>query len=234
MNSMKKSMFLTAALAAGAGVCGATATPAKTPPKRGAGIERIETVVVIYAENRSFNNLYGFFPGANGLRHVFRSMSVQRDRDSSVLKELPPVWGGLTAKGVTPPVTEAQTQHLANKPFAIDDPKGFNAPLDVITQSPWHLFYQNQMQIDGGKNDKFVAYADRGSLVMGHYNTNATNQARHSRRRHGSLDGGHGRRPIEALRVPHWSRSDLAIQHPPGTPTGNMTRRDLSYPWPRT
>ena len=36
--------------------------------------------------------------------------------------------------------------------------------------SPWHLFYQNQMQIDGGKNDKFVAFADAGGLVMGHYN----------------------------------------------------------------
>ena len=25
------------------------------------------------------------------------------------------------------------------------------------------------MQIDGGKNDKFVAWADSGALVMGHY-----------------------------------------------------------------
>jgi phospholipase C len=29
------------------------------------------------------------------------------------------------------------------------------------------------MQIDGGKNDKFVAYADKGALVMGYYKTNA-------------------------------------------------------------
>jgi phospholipase C len=172
---MKKSMFFTAALAAGTGVCSAMgASPAKAPTKHAAGLDRIETVVVIYAENRSFDNLYGFFPGANGLSHVSRSLSAQRDRDGSVMKELSPVWGGLTATGVTPPITEAHTQHLANQPFAIDDPKGFNAPLDVITRSPWHLFYQNQMQIDGGKNDKFVAYADTGSLVMGYYNTNAT------------------------------------------------------------
>jgi len=32
-----------------------------------AGIEGIENIVVIYAENRSFDNLYGTFPGANGL-----------------------------------------------------------------------------------------------------------------------------------------------------------------------
>src|SRR6185437_8995406 len=27
----------------------------------------------------------------------------------------------------------------------------------------------NQMQIAGGKNDRFAAYADSGGLVMGHY-----------------------------------------------------------------
>jgi phospholipase C len=33
----------------------------------------------------------------------------------------------------------------------------------------WHRFYENQMQIAGGKNDRFAAYADSGALVMGHY-----------------------------------------------------------------
>src|SRR3954466_13368027 len=32
-----------------------------------AGLERIEHVVVIYAENRSFDHLYGLFPGAEGI-----------------------------------------------------------------------------------------------------------------------------------------------------------------------
>jgi acid phosphatase len=171
---MKKSILFVAVLAAGTGMHGAMALGrAKAPTKYAPRIEQIKTFVVIYAENRSFDNLYGSFPGANGLRRVTSGMSAQRDRDGAVLKELPPVWGGLTARGVTPPVTEAQTQHLANAPFAINDPKGFDAPLDVITRNLWHLFYQNQMQIDGGKNDKFVAYADSGALVMGHYNANA-------------------------------------------------------------
>jgi acid phosphatase len=139
---------------------------AQTP---GAGLSAIDTVVVIYAENRSFDNLYGHFPGANGLENVTEENSIQRDRDGSMLKELPPVWDGLTAKGVTPPVTQAQTEHLPNKPFAIDDPKGFDTKLGVITHDLWHLFYQNQMQINGGKNDRFVAYADAGALVMGYY-----------------------------------------------------------------
>ncbi|HEV8014585.1 MAG TPA: acid phosphatase [Stellaceae bacterium] len=165
---MKKqlSILATAALAAMAlGTCFGGIAQAQP----GSGIDQIDTVVVIYAENRSFDSLYGAFPGANGLQHVTSDMYLQRDRDGSVLNELPPVWTGLTAIGLTPPVTEAETQHLPNKPFAIDDPKGFNQSLGTITRDLWHLFYQNQMQIDGGKNDKFVAFADSGALVMGHY-----------------------------------------------------------------
>ncbi|HZB90017.1 MAG TPA: acid phosphatase [Stellaceae bacterium] len=149
----------------------APARPAVAPPRKPPGIDKIETIVVIYAENRSFDDLYGHFPGANGLQNATRARYLQRDRDGSVLKELPPIWGGLTAKGVTPPVTEAETQHLPNHPFAINDPKGFNVPLSIVTRDLWHLFYENQMQIDGGKNDKFAAYADSGGLTMGHYNT---------------------------------------------------------------
>jgi acid phosphatase len=131
------------------------------------GIDAIQTIVFIYAENRSFDNLYGGFPGANGLQNA--KHPVQLDRDGKPLKELPPVWDGLTAKGVTPPVTQAQTEHLPNQPFAVDDPKGFNTGLSITTHDLWHRFYQNQMQIDGGRNDRFVAWADSGGLVMGHY-----------------------------------------------------------------
>ena len=126
-------------------------------------------IVVIYAENRSFDNLYGLFPGANGLQHLTPADYVQIDRDGTVLKELPPIWGGLTADWVVPPVTEAQTAHLPNKPFAIDDPKGFNTRASVVTNDLLHRFYENQMQINGGKNDRFVAYSDAGALVMGYY-----------------------------------------------------------------
>jgi len=83
------------------------------------------------------------------------------------LKELPIIWDGLTAKGVTPPITQAQTEHLPNRPFAIDT--GFNLPFAITTRDARHRFYQNQMQINGGKNDRFVAWAS-GALVMGYYN----------------------------------------------------------------
>src|SRR3984893_6829390 len=137
---------------------------AEDPP-----LNKIETVVIIYAENRSFDNLYGHFPGANGLQNLSAEATRQFDRDRTPLKELPPIWNGLTAKGVSPAITQAQTEHLPNAPFAIDDPKGFNLSLTVATGDLVHRFYQNQMQINRGKNDRFVAYSDAGALVMGHY-----------------------------------------------------------------
>jgi phospholipase C len=154
-----------ATLALGAGLASAGIAHAGED----AGLSKIDTVVVIYAENRSFDNLLGGFPGANGLQNATTTSTIQLDRDGTPLKELPPIWDGLTAKGVKPAVTQAQTEHLPNGPFSIDDPKGFNQSLTVTTSDLWHRFYQNQMQIDGGKNDKFVAYADSGALVMGHY-----------------------------------------------------------------
>jgi phospholipase C len=131
-------------------------------PATAAGLDKITNIVVIYAENRSF-------AGANGLQNVPPALAQQLDRDGTPLKELPPAWGGLTAKGVTPPVTEAQAAHLPNAPFAIGDAAGINQPISVATRDLWHRFSQEQMQIDGGKNDGFVAWADSGGLVMGHY-----------------------------------------------------------------
>lgn len=150
---------------AGGLVMSAVASAQQAP----ASLDAIQTIVVIYAENRSFDNLYGSYPGANGLQNLQVGAATQLDRNGQPFRELPPVWGGLTAKGVTPVVTQAQSEHLPNAPFRIDDPSGFNIGLNVTTHDLWHRFYQNQMQIDGGRNDRFVAYADSGALVMGHY-----------------------------------------------------------------
>ncbi|KXV59992.1 acid phosphatase [Acetobacter senegalensis] len=133
-------------------------------------LSAIQTVVVIFAENRSFDNLYRGFPGADTSATIPADAYVQKDRDGTVLKELPPVWGGLTGRGIPNPITQAMTEHLPNKPFAVDDPKGFNVPLNTLTHDLWHRFYQNQMQINHGKNDMFVAWADTGAMPMGYWN----------------------------------------------------------------
>jgi phospholipase C len=145
------------------------ATFAGLTPTRAATMADIQTVVVIYAENRSFDNLWGSFPGANGLAQASASSQKQLDRDGKPLAVLPPDWSGLTGKGITPVVSKAETENRPNAPFAIDDPKGFDLGLGVTTADLWHRFYENQMQIDGGKNDRFAAWADAGGMVMGHY-----------------------------------------------------------------
>lgn len=160
---MKKRYLLLAAMSGMIVPALANAQQAPAP------LDSIQTIVVIYAENRSFDNLYGGFPGANGLQNIDAAKAAQVDRNGQTLKELPPVWDGLTAKGVTPVITQVQTDNMPNAPFRIDDPAGFNTQLNVTTHDLWHRFYQNQMQIDGGRNDRFVAYADAGGLVMGHY-----------------------------------------------------------------
>ena len=90
-------------------IAAAFAVPAL--PATAAGLEAIQNVVVIYAENRSFDNLFGRFPGANGLNTAAAKAIVQKDRDGTTpLAKLPPAWGGLTAAGQTPAVTQAQTK----------------------------------------------------------------------------------------------------------------------------
>ena len=58
----------------------------------------IETVVVIYAENRSFDNLFGTFPGANGLANASPASVAQVDRDGKPMPGLPAIWGGTASK----------------------------------------------------------------------------------------------------------------------------------------
>ncbi|WP_347170259.1 acid phosphatase [Pseudomonas salmasensis] len=138
--------------------------------------EQVKTVVVIYAENRSFNNLFADFPGVEKPLSALTAKGFQqRDRDGSVLPALPPSWGGVlqvgpqTVDGVTYPSEVQFQQNLPNAPFVLKGPQGEDLPLSLVTRDLWHVFYQNQMQINGGKNDGFVAWGDSGGLVMGHY-----------------------------------------------------------------
>ena len=138
--------------------------------RRGPGhpdLGRIETIVVIYAENRSFDSLYGLYPGAHGIAEALADPAryTQVDRNGAVLPHLPPVWQSPSS----PPAADPKfPPALPNGPFRIDDvPIGLT--LSVPTRDLWHRFYQNQEQIDGGKNDRFVALSDAGALAMGYY-----------------------------------------------------------------
>jgi acid phosphatase len=157
-----------------------TAPPGILDPTTRALRSKVDTIVVIYAENRAFDNLYGHFPGAHGLGDVvdgegrpLPAYVPQIDRDGSVLPVLPPTWGGVTAAGVMPAVTEAQSQGLANAPFSIEHAFAAQANVTLststVTRDLWHRFFEHQMQIDGGRNDGYAAWSDAGGLAMGHY-----------------------------------------------------------------
>ncbi|GAB2892266.1 acid phosphatase [Paraburkholderia jirisanensis] len=141
--------------------------------------DQVKNIVVIYAENRSFANLFGNFPGLlHPLDNVPREAYLQFDRDGKTpLATLPKFWGGLVPQaqeidGKRYAINENAITGLANQPFHLTDAQGAPLPNSVITRDLWHRFYQNQMQINAGRNNQFAAWADSGGLVMGHYRSN--------------------------------------------------------------
>ena len=180
-------------LAAGVGLAGLTLGGCNlfeskpTTPKTTADLAldrtlqaKVRHIVVIYAENRSFSNLYGNFPGVQyPLESVPASRYVQFDRDGRTpLATLPAIWGGLVPEaqevnGKRYAISEKQMTGLRNAPFHLVDAQGQPLPNGVITRDLVHRFYQNQMQINAGRNNQFAAWGDSGGLVMGHYRNSA-------------------------------------------------------------
>jgi len=145
-------------------------------------LDAIDTVVVIYAENRAFDTLFGLFPGANGIPGVNASAVgvyvPQVDRNGAPLATLPSTWGGLMARNQPLTVSEAQTAGLANRPFLLNGPNalggtGVVIPVEGMTRNLVHRYYNNIMQINGGSNDGFAAWSDAGGLTMGYYDGSA-------------------------------------------------------------
>jgi acid phosphatase len=157
---MTGSLLAGASLAALAALC--TPSPAAAQSAAG-GFEKIKHFVVIYTENRSLDNLFGLFPGADGIESA-NNVPPQVDTDGTPLKVLPPVWG----KDSKPenPVADARfPADLPNAPFPIET----YVPAGVRTPDLVHQYYQQQEQINGGRNDRFAAVSDAGGLVMGYY-----------------------------------------------------------------
>jgi len=141
----------------------------------------VQNVVVIYAENRSFDGLFGNFPGAHGLSEVVDASGnptaafvPQKDRDgATVLPKLPQTWSGATASGNPTVVTQAQTDNLINGPFPLET--GFVAnggamlTTNDVTRDIAHRFFENIMEINGGSNDMYAAWEDAGGITMGHW-----------------------------------------------------------------
>ncbi len=153
-----------------------TAQPAdaKVAHMEHGGLNKIQHIVVIYLENHSFDNLFGLFPGADGLLGR-TGWPPQLGPDGKPYATLPPVMNTDPRPKDDPnkgkPIVDPDfPTNLINAPFRIDQ----YVPLDKKTHDIVHKFYQNQAQIDGGKNDKFVQYSDAQALSYGFYDIRGT------------------------------------------------------------
>jgi acid phosphatase len=150
----------------------------------------VRNIVVIYEENHSFDNLYGGWEGVNGLGQADAAHTEQVDQDGAPYACLLQDDVNLTS----PPLSADcdDTSHFANAPFAIDD---FISPMDTTCPAPGvfavngvpkgsglpggctrdlvHRYYQEQYQLDGGRQDRYVTGSDALGLTMGYYDTKA-------------------------------------------------------------
>jgi phospholipase C len=160
------------------------------------GLGRINHIVVIYEENHSFDNLYGGWEGVNGLGNADAAHTTQVSQGGSAFNCLLQNDVNLTSPSPLPSTCTDNTtgstfqSAFANAPFAIDDyitrddttcpapgtfaphgvPKGQGQP-GGCTADLVHRFYNEQYQIDGGKQDRYVAGSDAAGLSMGTYKT---------------------------------------------------------------
>lgn len=123
----------------------------------------IDHLLIIYLENHTFDNLFGLFPGANGINSPDANVR-QVDKDGKPYEWLPQA---TIAYPYPPKLDPRFPKKLANQPFPINR----YVPIDQIVEMPVHRYYLNILQIDGGKNDRFVSWGDSGGLSMGYFDT---------------------------------------------------------------
>src|SRR6202022_3290915 len=160
-------------------------------------LSKINHIVVIYQENHSFDNLYGSWPGVNGLANADASNTLQIKQNGDVFGCL--LQNDVNLAGVLPascsdttgtPANTAFTSHFTNQPFNIDDyiqstdttcpkpgafatngvPKGTGFP-GGCTEDLVHRYYQEQYQLNGGSQNRYVTGSDAIGLAMGVYKT---------------------------------------------------------------
>lgn len=152
-------------LLAGGAAIGALRLPATAAPQPAAGLERIGHIVVVYLENRSFDHLYGLFPGAEGLAQA-SSAPLQVDEAGRAYAALPAfrnraLDGGRPSLALPP---------LPNTPFDLAGYVAIDQPLNAAFEEA-NNYYQAIEAINGGKMDRYVSIS--GSPVMGYYDGRA-------------------------------------------------------------
>lgn len=155
----KYTLTLALTLAAMPGHAGTACDPRASNP---GPLARIDHFVIIFQENWSFDGLYGLVEGAVGIRQAIRTgATLQADKQGRALTALP-------TPSTNPPVPDG----LAARPYDLARyVSAGEASQDIV-----HKFYTEQLQIGNGalepgngRNEKFVAWSNNGSLVMSYY-----------------------------------------------------------------
>jgi len=167
----------------------ATAAPAAAEPGRHTAT--ITNIVVIYEENHSFDNLFGGWERVDGTRRV-----TQVATDGTPLRCLPQADVNLTSPPLSVSCSATTSDGVqinsafANRPFKIDDyiaPEDTTCPPPTVfaadgvlkgsglaggcTRDLVHRFYNEQYQINGGRQNRYVTGSDAAGLAMGYYDT---------------------------------------------------------------
>jgi len=143
----------------------------------------IDHFIVVYQENWSFDSLYGNFPGANGLANATGTSTNQIDRLTgnpiASLANYDPAANIIPTQNPPVPLNGTQDKRFltdinnTNSATVLNTllPYGLEAFLDPtnLTGDIVHRYWQEQFQIDGGNNDKFVTWSDNPGLVMSHF-----------------------------------------------------------------
>ena len=126
--------------------------------------DRIEHLVIIYEENHSFDNYFGFFPGADGIANAGPA-AIQVDKQGQPYGSLPaPLADAASGQAQRQPDPRIPPD-LANGPFLFND----YIPPTQRTAAIIHAFYREQYQIDAGKMDGFATWSDGAGMVMGYW-----------------------------------------------------------------
>ena len=164
---------------------------------RNSKLAKIRHVVVIYQENHSFDNLYGGWEGVNGRVNADPTNTTQVGQGGTPYTCLLQNDFSLTSPPLPADCVDATTgatfaSHFSNSPFQIDffiPPSTQTCPKPTAgtsalpagpdnlpggcTRDLVHRFYQEQYQLDGGKQDRYVTGSDAVGLTMGYYDTQA-------------------------------------------------------------
>jgi phospholipase C len=113
---------------------------------------KVDRIVVIYQENWSFDSLLGLFPGANGISKASTQSKVQRMKNGTAYGSLPQALSGGVADNRFP------TSMPNTGPWNVATYLNSTSKTgDLI-----HKFWHHKNQINGGINDRFVAWTDAG------------------------------------------------------------------------